>query len=354
MLTDQEISDRLIEWYALHARILPWRNTKDPYLIWLSEIILQQTSVVQGIPYYERFVNRFPDIHSLANAEEDEVLKLWQGLGYYSRARNLHYSAQHIVEKLKGKFPNCYNKLIKLKGVGPYTAAAIASFAYNENVVVVDGNVKRFISRLFGIYDAIDLPATEKKIRSISQALINKQEPFIFNQALMEFGALQCMPKSPICIKCPFSKICIAFNEQMIPLTAQKSKTIIKKERFFYFALFIDKNNETFIQKRSAKDIWMGLYQLPLIERSQNISDFPMPSAFGVNNDQLVSKHLRSYKHLLTHQIIFAQFVCYETKTKALSSENPGLFKIPLNHIEHYALPRLIDLYLSDLSITLL
>ncbi|NNF02440.1 MAG: A/G-specific adenine glycosylase, partial [Bacteroidia bacterium] len=247
------ISQRLIEWYDRHKRDLPWRNTRDPYLIWISEIILQQTRVEQGLPYFEKFIENFPNVKSLAEADEDEVLKLWQGLGYYSRARNLHNASKSVMNDHSGSMPGNYSSLKKLKGVGDYTAAAVASFAYKEAKAVVDGNVIRFISRYFGIEDEVN---SAKGIRQISDAaseILDKDDPDIHNQAIMEFGALQCIPSNPDCSSCPFQNNCFAFNNRSVASLPKKKKALKQKHRYFNFFLFrID--DGFFIEKRTDND----------------------------------------------------------------------------------------------------
>ena len=258
---EKEFARLLIEWYHEHKRDLPWRNTNDPYLIWISEIILQQTRVAQGYAYYQRFIERFPNLESLAAAEENEVLKYWQGLGYYSRARNLHQAAISV----NGVFPVKYEDILKLKGVGTYTAAAICSFAYNQPHAVVDGNVYRVLSRFFGINEPIDSRKGKKIFASLAHDLLDKIQPALYNQAIMDFGALQCTPLSPDCTVCPFKNRCFAFNHNMVsslPIKQNKTKT---SERFFYYLLIRD-NGNIYLNKRTENDIWKNLYELPLIE----------------------------------------------------------------------------------------
>lgn len=268
-------SNTLIKWYLQNKRDLLWRETNDPYLIWLSEIILQQTRVAQGTPFYVSFVNAFPTVFDLANASEEQVLKLWQGLGYYSRARNLHATAQYVAKELKGVFPNNYNDLLKLKGVGEYTAAAIASFSYNEAVPVVDGNVFRVLSRFFDIETDILSSAAKKEFSAIASEILPKDKPALFNQAIMEFGALQCIPQNPNCVQCVFNSSCAALQKKKVDQLPFKSKKLKVKNRFFNYLVVTDLNQNFIIQKRTSKGIWHNLYEFPLVE-----TDFPVDFDF--------------------------------------------------------------------------
>ncbi|SCY35942.1 A/G-specific DNA-adenine glycosylase [Nonlabens sp. Hel1_33_55] len=260
-------SNKLISWYQLNKRDLPWRHTLDPYYIWLSEIILQQTRVNQGLPYYERFVETFPNVEKLAAAPQEEVLKLWQGLGYYSRARNLHAAAMQVVEN-GGKFPDSYADLLKLKGIGDYTAAAIASFAFNESVAVVDGNVYRVLSRIYGIATPINSTSGIKEFKKLAQKLIDPDHPAAHNQAIMEFGALQCVPKNPDCDICPFHQDCLAFKDNRIeelPVKIKKTKVL---NLFHHYLVTITPSGKTVLQERPQSGIWAGLYEFPFVEAS--------------------------------------------------------------------------------------
>lgn len=262
-------SNHLIYWYLENKRNLPWRETNDPYHIWLSEIMLQQTRVEQGLPYYIKFTNAFPTVLDLANATEEKVLKLWQGLGYYSRARNLHTTAKHVVFNLGGKFPSTHKQLLELKGVGDYTASAIASICFNKPNAVVDGNVYRVLSRVFGIDTPINSTKGISEFKNLAQELINVTQPGTFNQALMEFGARHCTPKNPKCSDCIFNTKCVALKENRISeLPIKLKKTKVKKE-FFNYLVCLSENNKTLLQKRTSKGIWQNLYQFPLIESSK-------------------------------------------------------------------------------------
>ncbi|WP_264536128.1 A/G-specific adenine glycosylase [Flavobacterium sp. N1736] len=307
-------SNILIKWYLQNKRDLPWRNTTNPYLIWLSEIMLQQTRVAQGTPYFFSFSEEFPTVFDLANADEEKVLKLWQGLGYYSRARNLHKTAQYVANELNGIFPPSYIELLKLKGVGEYTAAAIASFSYNEAVPVVDGNVFRVLSRYFDIESDIMLPATKKEFTALAHELMPKDNPAIFNQAIMEFGALQCVPKSPDCTVCVFADSCLALQKRKVDILPVKSKKIKVTNRFFNYLILEDILGNTLIQKRTAKGIWHNLYEFPLLE-TQHIVDFDFV-ANAVQNE-IFSTYtilgIEDYSHAtvihkLSHQHLHIQF----------------------------------------------
>ncbi len=307
-------SNTLISWYLENKRDLPWRKTDNPYLIWLSEIMLQQTRVAQGMPYFLSFTNAFPTVFDLATANEEQVLKLWQGLGYYSRARNLHKTAQFVANELSGKFPDNYKELLKLKGVGEYTAAAIASFSYNEAVPVVDGNVFRVLSRFFDIETDIALASSKKEFAALALELMPKDQPSIFNQAIMEFGALQCVPKSPNCSVCVFNTNCAALQKKKVDQLPVKSKKLKVRNRYFNYLVVSDKNEHTIIQKRTAKGIWHNLYEFPLIETEKN-EDFEfiakqIQSNFFKDNtmESLEEINPKSIIHKLSHQHLHIKF----------------------------------------------
>ncbi|WP_042276924.1 A/G-specific adenine glycosylase [Nonlabens tegetincola] len=257
-------SSQLIDWYLVNKRDLPWRHTTNPYYIWLSEVILQQTRVAQGLPYYNKFVETYPKVEMLAAAPLDDVLKLWQGLGYYSRARNLHKAAQQVVEL--GKFPSQYKDLLKLKGVGTYTAAAIASFSNKEAVPVVDGNVYRVLSRIFHINTPINTPAAVKEFTHLAAQLMDKEQPDIFNQAMMEFGALQCIPKNPNCASCVFKNDCVAYEKGLIDELPVKPRKTKVKNLFHNYLVIISPDQKTLLKQRDESGIWKGLYEFPLVE----------------------------------------------------------------------------------------
>jgi A/G-specific adenine glycosylase len=307
-------SNLLIQWYLLNKRDLPWRNTINPYHIWLSEIMLQQTRVAQGTPYFLAFTTAFPTVFDLAKADEEQVLKLWQGLGYYSRARNLHKAAQYVAFELNGIFPDNYKELLELKGVGEYTAAAIASFSYNEAVPVVDGNVFRVLSRYFDVETDIALASAKKEFAALAFELMPKEDPATFNQAIMEFGALQCVPRNPECTICVFNASCLALQKNKINQLPVKSKKLKVTKRYFNYLVIADENDNTIIQKRTAKGIWHNLYEFPLIE-SENEEGFEyiensLKSSLVVDNKviSIMEYDDKSNVHKLSHQHLYIRF----------------------------------------------
>ena len=344
---EKEFARLLIEWYHEHKRDLPWRNTNDPYLIWISEIILQQTRVAQGYAYYQRFIERFPNLESLAAAEENEVLKYWQGLGYYSRARNLHQAAISV----NGVFPVKYEDILKLKGVGTYTAAAICSFAYNQPHAVVDGNVYRVLSRFFGVNEPIDSGKGKKIFASLAHDLLDKIQPALYNQAIMDFGALQCTPLSPDCTVCPFKNRCFAFNHNMVsslPIKQNKTKT---SERFFYYLLIRD-NGNIYLNKRTENDIWKNLYELPLIESNTALAvdDFIRKQEFAsiFKEDSVVNvRLLNKTKHVLSHRIIYADF--YELEAQDIKMDFLSKYtRLNMADLELYPVSRLMHNFFEN------
>lgn len=336
----------LTNWYSVHKRNLPWRATQDPYYIWLSEIILQQTQVAQGLPYYEAFVNHFPSIFDLAKADEETVLKLWQGLGYYSRARNLHYTAKFIAYDLNGEFPITYKELLKLKGVGDYTASAIASICFNEKQAVVDGNVYRVLSRYYGIDTAINSSQGIKDFKALAQSLLPKSEVGDYNQAIMEFGARQCKPKSPDCLSCPLQETCVAFKTKTIAkLPVKLNKTKVTK-RHFNFLVFRASNKRTVLHKRTAKGIWQNLYEFPLVETSEKldadvfrnndqVKDFSNGSAyeFSLYNEKEIV-------HKLSHQHLYTQFWILDVDTLSETG-------IAFSEVDTFPVPKLIGQFIE-------
>lgn len=350
----QLLSQSIISWYNINKRELPWRDINDPYKIWISEIILQQTRVNQGMDYYLRFVERFPNTAELANAEQDEVLKYWQGLGYYSRARNLHKAAQQIINDFNGIFPRNHSDVLKLSGVGVYTAAAICSFAYNQPYAVVDGNVYRVLSRLFGIDTPIDSGAGVKQFAKLAQDFLYLKDPGLHNQALMEFGALQCVPASPDCGQCPLNSKCKAYATELINVLPVKTQKVKVKERFFNY-LFVQFEDKTFLNKREGSDIWRNLYEFPLIESTKlfSIEDLLVNAEFielfsGIENLELINPGT-SVKHVLTHRIIYAQFVTIRIHAKNRHLEK--YVEIPMTEIDKYAVSRLIEQFLESKAV---
>ena len=331
-------SNSLIHWYLNNKRDLPWRNTNNPYSIWLSEIMLQQTRVAQGMPYYLDFITNFPTVFDLANSPEEKVLKHWQGLGYYSRARNLHFTAQYVANELKGEFPNNYKELLKLKGIGEYTAAAIASFSFNEVVPVVDGNVFRVLSRYFDIETDISLASAKKEFSELALELMPKNDPATFNQAIMEFGALQCVPKNPDCSNCIFNSSCAALQKKKVQNLPVKLKKTKISYRFFNYIVFEDNQLNTLIQKRDQKGIWHNLYEFPLIETEREL-DLDEASELISNKYQseyeitrISNWNTKGQIHKLSHQHLNINFWKVKVKGEilgALKGETIKKFPFP-------------------------
>jgi len=340
-------SNNLISWYRINKRDLPWRNTKDPYKIWLSEIILQQTKIAQGLPYYNRFIKKYPNVQVLAGASEKEVLKLWEGLGYYSRARNLHKTAKIIVTNLEGIFPSTYKNLIKLPGIGDYTASAISSFSINEINPVIDGNVYRFLSRLLGILIPINTNKSLKEFRNIAKILISKKNPSDFNQAIMEFGSLVCKPKNPICNECIYQKSCFAYlNQKTLTLPLKNSKKKVK-ERFLNFLIIKSPDGNTVIEKRINKDIWQNLYQFPLIESEKPLDKKNLSiklKEIQYLNSKDIEFYLyqnKSFSHKLTHQNIHSSFWIFDVKKIKNNQTN-------IRNLDMYPFPKPISNFLLN------
>ena len=341
----------LIHWYSENKRELPWRNTTDPYLIWISEIILQQTRVAQGYDYFVRFIRRFPDVKTLADADEDEVLKYWQGLGYYSRARNLHAAAKSI----HGKFPEEYASIRALKGVGDYTAAAIASLAFNLPYAVVDGNVYRVLSRYLAVDTPIDTVAGKKQFAALADELLERERPGLYNQAIMDFGALQCTPTSPDCFSCPLSAGCLAFAKGIVTKLPVKQNKIKTRDRYFNY-IYVRMGAYTFINKREGRDIWKNLFELPLIETETALTeeDFLTLPAFceliAEGEVPAVRCVCRNVKHVLSHQIIYADF--YEVELPESSVSFSKFLKVERAGLNKYAVPKLIHAFLEAINKT--
>ena len=334
---------------------MPWKGEKNPYLIWLSEIILQQTRVAQGLPYFERFKLAYPTISDLANAPEDEVLKNWEGLGYYSRARNLHFTAKDIRDNYNGIFPTSYEDILKLKGIGTYTAAAIASFAYDLPYAVLDGNVFRVLSRYFGIQEPIDTTNGKKIFTKLSQELLAKKQPADYNQAIMDFGATQCVPANPNCKTCPMAKTCVALKDGLIGQLPFKSKKLKKRSRFFHY-LIINQKEQIWIRKRTEKDIWQGLYEFPLLETDKLLDRKALKIFTGykkvIQGDAKITRISTPFTQQLTHQKINALFIEI-TIQKPMDNPQKDWVKIPRSELKTFAFPRIIDLYLQDKSLYL-
>ncbi|MRT16185.1 A/G-specific adenine glycosylase [Vitellibacter sp. q18] len=341
-------SNKLIPWYLEHKRNLPWRNTKNPYHIWLSEIMLQQTRVLQGLPYYLKFVDTYPTVADLARAPEDDILKLWQGLGYYSRARNLHATAKKIAEEMEGVFPNNHTDLLKLKGVGDYTASAIASIAFNQPEAVVDGNVYRVLSRVFGIFTPINTTQGQKEFKRLAQELIPKDRPGTFNQALMEFGARHCVPQNPDCQNCIFNDRCVAFQKGTVSQLPVKIKSRPVKKRFFNYLVFLSENEHTLLQQRNQKGIWHKMYEFPLVETSAEIEldSLQMLPEFRQLTQNVNVEHIALYNetavvHKLSHQHLHTRFWIVEIK-------QAEKIAIPISEVKKYPVPVLVANFVSD------
>lgn len=338
-------SKQLIYWYLQNKRNLPWRSTLNPYTIWLSEIILQQTRVDQGMSYYLKFIEKFPTVFDLAAASEEQVLKLWQGLGYYSRARNLHFSAKHIVNELNGEFPATYNELLKLKGVGDYTASAIASICFNEPTAVVDGNVYRVLSRYFGMDTAINSSAGIKEFKQLAQQLIDEENPGTHNQAIMEFGALMCKPNNPDCAICPLNNSCFALSNNSVKDLPVKEKKAKIKTRHFNYIVIHSSDHKTKIVKRET-GIWQNLYEFPLIESSSFIDEKQLIEheifkELFTNMETMVELFDKDVLvHKLTHQHIYAKFWVVTTTASAN-------FELSWDAVKKYPVPALIDNFLN-------
>ena len=306
------LATALLAWYPQHRRDLPWRHTRDPYAIWLSEVILQQTRVAQGLPYYETFLRAYPTVQDMATAPEGEVLRYWQGLGYYSRARNMHRTARQVVEEYGGHFPDNYASLLKLRGIGPYTAAAIASFAFDEAVAVLDGNVYRVLARLFGLHSDIAAPSSRKEFQAVADQHIPANMPADFNQAIMEFGAIQCTPAKPGCLFCPMQIGCWAFQHGQVALLPVKSKAKKARTRFFHY--FVLRHGDlTYLRERGEKDIWQGLYDFALVET--DTAELPTDElarhldALGAAIDtSQAAEPSATYRHVLSHQKLEVRF----------------------------------------------
>jgi A/G-specific adenine glycosylase len=342
----------LTNWYSVNKRELPWRNTKNPYYIWLSEIIMQQTQIKQGLPYYEAFVANYPTIFDLANAQEQDILKLWQGLGYYSRARNLHASAKHVAQELNGVFPSSYQDLIKLKGVGDYTASAIASICFDEPAAVVDGNVYRVLSRYFGIHTPINSSSGIKEFKILATSLMDTKNPGDYNQALMEFGATHCKPKNPYCIVCPFKDSCVALQKEQVGALPVKLKKTKVTKKHFNFLVLMSSDKRTLFEKRSTKGIWQNLYQFPLIETehelpSTGFKTHPKISSYFKNTVFEYSLYnTKELVHKLSHQHLYTKFWIIEVN----NLPKPG---IPISELTSYPTPIVIGNFIEEFNFPL-
>ncbi len=344
-------SNKLITWYLENKRELPWRKTKDPYRIWLSEIILQQTRVAQGLPYYLAFIDTFPTVFDLAEASQEKVLKLWQGLGYYSRARNLHETAKYVSETLNGEFPTNYTALLKLKGVGDYTASAIASICFNQAAAVVDGNVYRVLARVFGVATPINSTTGKKEFKKLAQQLIDVKQPRTYNQALMEFGARYCVPQNPKCETCIFNDGCEAYKNELVSTLPVKLKKSKIKKRYFNYMVVLSEDKKTILNQRTGKGIWQQLYEFPLVESKKEVSEnelkkLPDFSTFSeeMDIDSISLYNEISVVHKLSHQHLFTRFWIVEVSPLRKKG-------VSLSEIEAYAVPVLIENFISNFSV---
>lgn len=348
-MEDVAIKEVLLNWYAANKRDLPWRRTKDPYSIWVSEIILQQTRVVYGIEYFRRFMERFPTVTALAQAREDEVMRIWQGLGYYRRAAYMHLAAKVIAEHYNGIFPDTYAQVGALPGVGSYTAAAICSIAYNQPHAVVDGNVYRILARLFEIEIPIDSTAGKRYFAELAGSFLDKENAGDYNQAIMDFGAMQCVPQSPQCGACPFAGRCAAFLHNKVDMYPVKEKKTEVKNRYFHY-LRISCGSKTLLRKRTEKDIWQNLYEFPMIESAHQMDYVTLATTEdfcrltkGVTRIEL-KKMVPMAKHQLSHQTIYAVF--FELETDILPQQQ-GTIAVEECNLHDYAMSRLIENYLK-------
>ncbi len=347
------LSQKLIGWYKKNKRDLPFRNTTDAYKIWLSEIIFQQTRIEQGLDYYNRFILKFSDVNKLARANQQTVLKLWQGLGYYSRARNLHHTSKIISSRHKGVFPASYTGLLKLKGIGAYTAAAIASFAYNLPHAVVDGNVVRVLSRLFAVNEDMATAKGKKIVQQLASQILDPKNAALHNNAIMELGALVCKPQNPLCPICPVAAHCLAFKLKTQALFPVKQKKPKIKHRYFYY-LVIEHNKKFLLRKRTANDIWKNMYDFPLIETKTKSTLKKIMASHELKillygNPATIKNVSHQYKHVLSHQIIHAVFIHLKCEKKINAAH--GFLDATLKQLKtKYALPRLIEKYMEGIK----
>ncbi len=354
---DSIFAQRLLAWHEEHPRPLPWKEHPDAYTIWLSEIILQQTRVEQGLPYFERFREKYPTVQALAQAQEDEVMKLWEGLGYYSRARNLHGTAKMVANELDGRFPDTYEGLLQLKGIGAYTAAAIASFAYNLPHAVLDGNVFRVLARFSGLELPIDSTEGKKRFADLANKLLDNDRPAAYNQAIMDFGATWCTPRNPQCTGCPMSPDCKAFLQNRVDQLPLKTKKMEKKNRFFHFLVFND-DGKTLIRKRTAKDIWQQLYEFPMVEREtladgvDDLMQTPLWKELVGETPFVLQQISGPFRQVLTHQKVVALFFEIDLKMKRLPNTTPFI-AVEQKNLNNFAFPKVIDRYFKDDSLYL-
>ncbi|MDE5420751.1 A/G-specific adenine glycosylase [Ancylomarina sp. DW003] len=345
------INTEIINWYEFNKRDLPWRNTSDPYKIWISEIMLQQTQVVTVIDYYHRFLNSFPTINALASADEQEVLNLWQGLGYYSRARNLHQAAKSIEDNYNGVFPTTFDEILKLKGIGVYTASAIAAFAFHLPQAAVDGNVYRVLSRLFGVSEPTNSPKGKREFQALADELMADAPPHVYNQAIIEFGALQCTAKNPNCEACPIQANCFAYINKQQSVFPVKKKKVKVTDRYFYY-LLISGDEKFLMQQRGDKDIWRKMFEFPLIETQNKIELVDLIKSESWQSlfkglDVKVREHIVSKVHKLSHQNLYIEFIHIDANTEVLM-ERTDLILIDKEEASGYPMPKPIEAHLKQ------
>ncbi len=342
-------SRKILTWYHINKRDLPWRSTRDPYKIWLSEIMLQQTRVAQGMPYYYRFIEAFPKVEDLANASEEQVLKLWQGLGYYSRARNLHATAKMVANDYKGQFPDTFKMLKSLKGVGDYTASAIASICFNAPEPVVDGNVYRVLSRYFDVELPINSTEGIKYFKELAREVMDAENIRDYNQGIMEFGAMQCVPKNPDCESCPLNESCLALKKDKVAQLPVKLKKTKIRNRYFNYIVFLDGNQNTILEQQKGKGIWQHLYQFPLVESEKKLQLEELEEILIEKDELPKTESISLYNkdaivHKLSHQHLYTQFWMAKTSQQI---ENA----IPWTQIEEYPVPVLVADFIKTLKI---
>lgn len=355
ILPNNSFQHSLKKWYIRHKRDLPWRSTSDPYRIWLSEIILQQTRVQQGLPYYHRFVEHYPTVQELCNAEEGKILKDWEGLGYYSRARNMHAAAKQIVEQHRGEFPRQYEDIRALKGIGDYTAAAIASFAFKQPHATLDGNVFRVLSRYLGINTPINTTEGKNEFTAAASKMLDHNEPDLYNQAIMEFGALQCVPKNPDCGKCPLSENCFAFNNRKVNELPAKVKKKYDRHRYFTF-LEIHNNNLVLLEKRIGKDVWRNLFQFPLEEGTGLFSvEEMLGDIYKITGHQRLDIHAVTDlpPHKLSHQTLHIRIITINCEKEIKTGIGENQYWVEMLKLEQFALPRPLRKYMDRKQLTL-
>lgn len=343
----KNFASNLINWYSDNKRSLPWRDTKDPYKIWLSEIILQQTQIKQGLPYYNKFIKLFPDVNSLSISSEQKVLKNWEGLGYYSRARNLHKASRKVVNEYDSKFPKTYEELITLPGIGDYSASAISSFSNNEIRPVLDGNVYRLISRLFEISSTINTTSSVKEFKKVLYKLISKNNPGDFNQAIMDFGSIVCRPKNPSCLSCIFNKNCLSFQNNTVFDFPVKKKKLAIKSRILNYLVVIDSNKKTIIKKRVKKDIWQNLYDFPLIESLETVNNQTIMDLLNSNYKSVFSFEKiyldKTENHKLSHQNLKLRFWIIKVSDSIVHG-------VSINNLNNYPFPKPLFSFINTLD----